>query len=975
MNERLYPDYVPRRAEEGQILTELTKVRSGGSRAVLLYGSGGVGKTQMLRALVQDGRAAATDAVWLDPIDVDDSEYWLLSNLERRTVEQLDPEGRWFRPYQEYLSVLPRLERADINYDTVVSHLARIKGVFRRCYTDYLRDRNVVVVISLDTVEAIRGMDLLMSLTQWMKALPGTLFLLSGRPPAGGEGAFDPIKDELDDPHQRIPVRVLHLGPFDMAATLRYLDDSAVGDALDSEEKRKIAHLTQGHPLWLAITLDYLRDRGMPAETARALDQVERDLPHPGDMTEAGVGLQEEFKRRLVTPYRDTDFWHETTKRLAVVRKSVSRPIWEELMQDLPRPEQLSSAEDAWRSLLETPWIRPRANRHYVTLHDAFAEELSKRIVPVHDQGHGWRRSLWERAVDIYGRRADQLAVTYDRKRKALDQLFRMKADNETAEGVDSSTIKAVEVLSREKGELDQLRVAGLHYLLLLDAEKGAHKFLQLVEVARQENDVLFRSLVTMEMQRFLPGADRTPTITEAIDESVDAFQSWLTRENPAAYVLIGIPIAEQLMADEQWDRAAAVLEALPIDRSPGLSRYRVHNMLGNTYMRIPGRIREGREQFEIARSEAESIAMPEQRKLRAEAEKELGFYFRNVGSWEKADAAYGRAHNLICADLTSNSPPEHQAELASIRTNWAYVKGLLGARSDGHELVSSAIRIRQRHRQRDGEGIAWSVFGELHRFYGEYDEAWGCYLNAEQLFHARRSWHWLGQIYQQQAVCLHQATMHGAAVRDVAQPTDEAEKRIRRALDYCRDQAVRGYPSALNRAGRILARRNRDEGLACLREGIEQARALSDGWFLFANLVELAELSYDAWRDTGDERHRAEIGALAEEVASVAAEYDFPYLVGRWHLVQGHLIGWRALESGSETDFPEALEHYTTGFQRIAEGYFASQGVTALSDEFAKFRELFRQLPDSVRGAWEVSLRKSWGKTLVLLARLEELY
>ena len=41
-------------------------------------------------------------------------------------------------------------------------------------------------------------------------------------------------------------------------------------------------------------------------------------------MTQDGLNLHEDFKRRLVTPYREADFWHEAVKRLAVVRQSVN---------------------------------------------------------------------------------------------------------------------------------------------------------------------------------------------------------------------------------------------------------------------------------------------------------------------------------------------------------------------------------------------------------------------------------------------------------------------------------------------------------------------------------------------------------------------------------------------------------------------------------------------------------------------------
>ena len=42
------------------------------------------------------------------------------------------------------------------------------------------------------------------------------------------------------------------------------------------------------------------------------------------------------------------------------------------------------SMADAWERLLTIPWIRLRANRRYVTLHDVVAEELGQRAIARH---------------------------------------------------------------------------------------------------------------------------------------------------------------------------------------------------------------------------------------------------------------------------------------------------------------------------------------------------------------------------------------------------------------------------------------------------------------------------------------------------------------------------------------------------------------------------------------------------------------
>ena len=309
-----------------------------------------------------------------------------------------------------------------IGRETVVSHLGRIKRVFVDCYTRFAAESGKTIVIVFDTVEAIRGLYVLLTLTQWMKALPATLFILSGCPlPDYGDGV-DPIKNELEDPYQAIPVTTVELGEFSEQAALDYLDSSRVASGLTSDEKTKLVRLTRGHPLWLAFTIAYLEERGIPEEAEVPLTIIERNVPFREGMTPVGYSLHEAFKRRLLTPYREVDFWHEAVKRLAVVRRSVNRPIWQQLMCDRPLPKGVGSLDDAWEALLQIPWIRPRANRRFVTLHDGVAEEMAQRVISLHDQDQHWRRELWQRAVLIYGEQTRDFEAELSTNMAALDQ-------------------------------------------------------------------------------------------------------------------------------------------------------------------------------------------------------------------------------------------------------------------------------------------------------------------------------------------------------------------------------------------------------------------------------------------------------------------------------------------------------------------------------------------------------------------------
>lgn len=995
----LFPRYI-QREEEDQINQQIARVVADRqSRAVLLYGPGGIGKTWLVREMASKS-SAADEVIWVDPVDVDDSEYWLLSNLEREIAHKLDPQNHYFGPYAEYLSRLPTFTRGDVGHETVLTHLGRIKQIFVQSYQRFVEETGKTVVLVFDTIETIRGMYLQVTLTQWMKALPATLFILSGRPPREAPGE-DPIKLELEDPHQRIPVHTLELAEFSWPVALNYIEESSIAAGLDmqtpaarqseeqqNEETQKIVLLTRGHPLWLAFAISYLQEKGMPEEARGSLADIAREIPYGGLMTPAGQNLHEDFKRRLVTPYREADFWHEAIKRLAVVRQSVNEAIWHELMADYPLPSAVDLAA-TWEMLLRTPWIRKRANGRFVTLHDAVAEELAERIIPLHDQDHQWRRQLWERAVAIYVGLTDgpeealnAKLATVDAQLRALGPALHRADAGSGSEPDQSAFIEAVAELDAQKREIDQLKVARLFYQLLCNPATGCAQFLDLFAAASSQHDVLFEDLLALEMQRFLPGVAYTHALGDVIGAEIERFQAWLA-DNPAAFVEISLAMAEYLI-EEQPQMAHELLDQLGTV-SPGstsyLQRYRMHILQGNVCMRIPGRVRDGLPYFQRALEEADSDAVPraERAKLVAKAHKELGFYFRNEGMWREADDAYQQARDAISPTMTVHSPDEDREEMASIQTNWAYVKGLVGKYREGSNLVESAITVRRRLKRRQEEGNSWSVCGEVYRYERRFHKSWEAYAEAEQIFLALKNWSWLGVIYQEQAICLFQADQEGINLLPGRDPADQARRLVLRALDICRDQSVRAYPSALNRAGRIFGHDDVDKGISYLDEGITEASRLSDGWFLLANLVEYVEANYRAWAETGKAAYLDQIAARDAEIGQAIADYEFPDLKGRWQLLQGHLAIGRWKDTAEPGALDYALANYTDGFKLIAQGYVGSSGAAALPGEFAKFATMFRQLPPDIQSQWQVHLRDEWrtlkeGATLVL-ARLEELY
>lgn len=973
----LFPDYIPR-DEESQILAAVGRVlETRRSEAVLLYGPGGVGKTRLVRALAR--REAAGSATWLEPIDLDDPEYWLLSNLQASVARQLDPDGEYFGQYIEYLIRPPTQSREHVTPETVVSHIGHVRRIFHECYTAYVEETGKPVVIIFDTIEAIRGMGLLMTLTQeWIATLPQTLFIMSGRPTSNGGNASDPIRRRLAELQRPMPVTTIPLGPFPLPTAEQYLERSGVARGLTGEQRAKLILLTRGHPLWMAHTVAFLSKRGIPEEAKAGLSSIEKDIPFVGPMTVRGLQLHEEFKSRVLSVYRDTEFWHEVVLRLAVVRQSLNEAIWLRLMADRVIPENPLGTPTAWQQLLTMQWIRPRGNGRYVTLHDAVAEELAVTVIPAQDEDGQWRRGLWRLAAEAFGTQADVEERRLSEDSKRLDSRRQLAGSLIGTASFDQEAAR----IGEEKQEIDQLKTSRLLYLLLSDPDAGCRYFLEQFETASHSQDLLFQDLLATVMLRCL-GSDEMPSaVDDSASSALEDFRRWLRGQQQSLLRDIGITIADFLLTSGQAGTAVRLLEDLPLDAADPHQVSSQKLLLGGAYLRVPDKAKEGLPYLEEALTVADDASLEpvERHRLVARAYKARGFYFRNLGQLDNAGTAYEHARDTIELVLATAPTVDDRLELASIQSNWAYVKGLNGDHEGGLRLLESAINVRGVHSPGRLVGFSLSAKGEVLRYKQKFRKAWEAYAEAEEIFTALQDQSWLGTIYQEQAICLYQAYHDGETGIVPGDPLDEAWKLADQAVTICRERAIRAYPSALNRAARIIGDRDADRGLELLREGVREAETISDGWFCLANLVELAELSYRTWQSTGQDQYRDEITRYEPQFNRVISDYLFPDLRGRWEVVEGHLRVHDWAATAGKAQLNAALRCYAAGFLHIAErGHVGSSGAVAIPGASKTFKSLFRDLPDSDQAEWIDHLRREWsgsqaGSTM-LLALLEELY
>ena len=182
MSKTVFPEYIQRVDAQNQIMENIEQVKqSGVSRAFLLYGEGGRGKTVLQRNLPSMFKKR-NDIKWVGPIDLDDIQFWSLFNIKYYLADILNGECKgFFSDYQDLLDDYEKYSQnlktdQNIDYDKVLD------DEFQNAYKNFGDISGKTIVLQFDTVEAVRDFDVFYEIISWLKKMPKTLLLISGRP-------------------------------------------------------------------------------------------------------------------------------------------------------------------------------------------------------------------------------------------------------------------------------------------------------------------------------------------------------------------------------------------------------------------------------------------------------------------------------------------------------------------------------------------------------------------------------------------------------------------------------------------------------------------------------------------------------------------------------------------------------------------------------------------------------------------------
>lgn len=233
MSNSIFPEYIQRIDAQNQIIENIEQVKqSRTSRAFLLYGEGGRGKTVLQRNLPSIFKDR-NDIKWVGPIDLDNIQFWSLNNIKYYLANVLNEECKGcFSDYQDLVRDYERYSRS-INVDQNIDYDKLLEDEFRKAYKNFGSSSDKTIVLQLDTAEAVRGFDVFYEIIGGLKKMPKTLLLISGRPVKPNEQ--DHVVNGLErEPSMLYERRELEV--FTEEESQRYLEQSEVFSGLRKNE-------------------------------------------------------------------------------------------------------------------------------------------------------------------------------------------------------------------------------------------------------------------------------------------------------------------------------------------------------------------------------------------------------------------------------------------------------------------------------------------------------------------------------------------------------------------------------------------------------------------------------------------------------------------------------------------------------------------------------------------------------------------
>lgn len=917
-------NFVGREAEIGEFRRALAG-GAGRGQILLISGSGGIGKTMLLKRMLTEARSMNVLAPW-EPLDFFSTDLRNIDAIQHRLIEiigNLPGVRDGENPFAEYLKP---------NQDTGEQ--------FNKCLRAFCERQPLV--LAFDTLESLDNLA-----ATWLFAggttglqVPGLLCLIAGRPEAENfeQHRSSPLVREIRlsgltlAEAQALYRRILNeMGQDDLLKDL--LATAGIQKEKSEEEIESFAwiwEVTQGHPLRVEMAIRWagtLLQEGSLADidASRFEERLMMQFRELGERDLLDIG-----------PLRVSRPMFDTLLCMAYITRRFDERFLQFLLQErlIHLDDPKVSIEDLLDNLEKYFFVKRRfgpAGEHVIQLHDEMARLIRSYVWPYIEVAGQEKRRLLHAVIRFY------------------DQLIAGENDTETR---------------------NVLRIEQLYYTLQYDPKDQGKRLWFVLE-----------SLDDPDINNLLPGEIRgyleifNPQTQFEIHERIAQNEQEKNRWQQAREHWLAVQKLAEKHEQDAW-MASALFGLANCEREVGrtLKAYNtarlfcakkapqylpnVYYNIGFTYRRMQN-VRKAIEWYTKARAEYRKY--PTDPGLEAKIANDLGFAYSLAGEWEK-----GRKNIREGIRIRQQLFPQYdQAEADLI---------LLLNRDGMGDSRKACFQL----------GLSCNTMGEVYRHDDDLEEARRYYSDAVKLFRVTNSHAWLaralfsrGETYRRIARNRYTRTDE----KNFLAYMKEAREDIEHSIYLCEKYQVRDERDTANRR---LGQVQNDLAMHALETnnlaqaqdyfmrartqfeiGLIYARETHDSFEELLNLYELAFMMDDLMNLPGSKEQAPRYSqALSDFEHALEKHRRDPYRIYQFsvleNLYQIVLAAW-AFQAGRWT---QALGHYLEGFVGLASspGY----GRRRYKEQFPYLTEQIEKLPADESRTWCRAFIHAWETTPV---------